>query len=306
VPDSGPSSTAPALDSASSALTLDTSSAARAAGRFAGWPETTSSAPTTLLPPTDSAIGSERIVWYAFFAGSKYENASAGISVAGPVTCATTLNVFVVLSSDNSPVGGSAGTVNLSFGRRPSPSSRPSASVSSRWLLFTLMSSSTGSPSLTTERLARTSSANCSPTAPANVGGRPVSGSARTSSVRGASLARNMRDGALPKKSARPTGSGASTVVGGISSLPTVRGVTKNVDVSRLYSTPPSATVSTVYASARSFCPPVSGSAFRGSGGGGTVTVSASCPSSGALNVGFCAGWRRNSHTSFTGRSSPT
>ena len=52
------------------------------------------------------------------------------------MTCAVTLNVLVLPSSDSSPVGGSAGTVNLSFGRPPGPSSLPSESVSRRWLLL--------------------------------------------------------------------------------------------------------------------------------------------------------------------------
>jgi len=79
------------------------------------------------------------------FAGSKYENAIAGTSVAGPVTCTVTLNVLVLPSSDSSPVGGSPGTTNLSLASPASPSIRPSARVSSRWLLLIRIASSTGS-----------------------------------------------------------------------------------------------------------------------------------------------------------------
>jgi hypothetical protein len=64
--------------------------------------------------------------------------------------------------------------------------------------------------------------------------GLSVSGSGLTSSVRATSAARNSRLGALPKKSARPVASAATTDDAGMSSLPTLRGARNSVAVSRL------------------------------------------------------------------------
>src|SRR5688572_12935735 len=111
------------------------------------------------------------------------------------------------------------------------------------------MSSSTGSPSWTTDRLVRTSIEYCSPTAPANDGGRPDSGSGLTSSARVVSVARNNRFGTSPKKFGRPTGNATATDEGGTSSLPPggiARGATNSSIVTRWYSSPLTVTLSTV------------------------------------------------------------
>src|SRR5204863_4434 len=80
----------------------------------------------------------------------------------------------------------------------------------------TVIVSSTGSPSWTTDLLALTVIENLPPTAPANSGGRPVCGSGLTSSVCATSATRNRLVGSWPKKSRRPlTSNSATTDAGG-------------------------------------------------------------------------------------------
>jgi hypothetical protein len=101
--------------------------------------------------------------------------------------------------------------------------------VSRRWSLFTVISSSSGSPSCTTERDARAAIEYDEPTAPAKLGGLSVSGTGRTSSVRCWSVARKVSVRATGKPKASrpwPISSSTTTDAGGITIGPALRAVT--------------------------------------------------------------------------------
>src|SRR5690348_5296740 len=97
-PLNGRSSSAPGADSARTAPTSDVSGAATAVGAtfFIGLPPTTSFAPTTVPPATDSAIGADFVVRYCALVGSNHASSIGGICVVFlSVTCTGTLNVLV-------------------------------------------------------------------------------------------------------------------------------------------------------------------------------------------------------------------
>jgi hypothetical protein len=143
------------------------------------------------------------------------------------------------------------------------------------------------------------------PTAPEKLAGLSVSGSGLTSSVRETSAARNMRVGALPKKSARPTARAATTDDGGTSTLPARRGAAKKCTVTLFHFAPPTSAGSISNGNCRSLVPALIVSAWRWSVAGGALIVKSSSDIIGTENV-WSWGWRRNSHVSLASNVSPT